>query len=154
MSSSDGDSILSQFLNIRDSVSVNNRTIPLVNVGTPLQWGKLGLSIAGSLIAAVVLGIQRGLDAVLSVPVTLFQAATSWVYEEQQIPHPLPGMPSGEYATGLIPTVRDGLLGVIDAAWTPFTGLGWLSFPVAVGTMLLSLYVVVLAVNYAPRRCV
>jgi len=151
VSSNDGDSILSEFLNTKDSVTVNGRTIPIVNVSSPLEWGKLGLTIAGSVIAAVVLGIQRGIDAVLGVPVTLLNSASHWIGRTREV-YRYPGEKREIWGDGLIETVESGLLGVIDAAWTPVTGLGWLSFPVAVGTMLVSLYLVVLAVNYATEE--
>ena len=152
MSSGDGDSVFSQFLNAEDSVSINNRTIPIVNVGSPLEWGKLGVSIAGSIIGAVVLAFQRGIDAVLGVPVTLFEGARSWLYDGGEVFRFPGGRRVIEGETGLIPTVRDGILGVIDAAWTPVSGLGWLSYPVTVVTILVSLYVVVWALNYASEE--
>jgi len=151
VSSSGDDSIFSQFLNTKDSVSINNRTIPLVNVGSPLEWGKLGLSIAVSLIGGLVLAIQRGLDAVLGVPVTLLNSASHWIGRTREV-FRYPGGKRELWGDGLIETVESGILGVIDAAWTPFTGLGWLSFPAAVGAMLVSLYVVVWAVNYATEE--
>lgn len=152
MSSSDGDSIFSQFLNAKDSVTVNGRTIPLVNVKSPLEWGKLGVTIAGSIIGAVVFAFQRGIDTALNVPVMLFEGARSWLYDGGDVFRFPGGRRVIEGETGLIPTVRDGILGIIDAAWTPVSGLGWLSYPVTVGTMLVSLYVVVWAFNYVSEE--
>lgn len=153
MSSSDGDgSVFSQFLNAGDSVTVNGRTIPLVNAANPLEWGRLGTTIVASLIGGVVLGIQRGIDAVLSLPVTLFHGAKNWVYDGADVFRFPGGRRVIEGETGLIPAVRDGLLGVIDAAWTPFTGLGWLSYPVIIASLLASLYVVVWALNYSTEE--
>lgn len=154
-------SILDRFLNAKtgrgDSVReflVGGELYTMVKVGNPVNWGNLGKGIAAGIIAAFTIGAQTVIAAVADAVTGLLRGGREFLFDPR-IVFRLPGRYiTLEPETGLIPQVTDGVLGIIDAVWAPFTGLGWLAFPVAVAGVLASLYPVVWALSYVEEEVV
>lgn len=143
--SSDGDSVFSQFLNTTD----NSSSYTIVNATNPLEWVPFAKAFVSSLLAGVVLGIQYGLNGLVDGVTGLLEGGQQFFIE------PVYRSNARRYLLweeGLIPTVETGLWSVIDAAWSPLEGLGWLAYPVAVAEVLATLFIVVYALRYASEE--
>lgn len=143
MSSSD-DGVFRRFLNTDGDSGAGFK---LVNVSNPLEWGKLAKTVFAALFGGFTIGVQMGLDAVLGLPATVLEAAADWVGRDTEF-FRYPGGRVKVSEAGLIETVETGLLSLINEAWSPLEGLGWLAYPVAVAEALIALYIVLITVSY------
>lgn len=129
-------SIFDRFVN---STGSSGAGFDLVNASNPLNWTRLAQTFAGSVLAGIVIGIQTTIDAAFAAVARLFWYGAGWLYRPAMRYRP---------ETGLIVTIRDGIMGIIYAAWAPVSGLGWLAYPITVVEILVMLYIVTWAVSY------
>lgn len=139
-------SILDQFLNTTRDSGVGFK---LVNVANPVEWTGLTKALVSSFVGAIVLGIQYGIDAVVGSIVGIFRGLREWLYDPRVVFRFSGGKRTLEPLTGLIPQVEGGVLDIINATFTAYSGFGWLSYPLAVASILVALYVAIRALAYA-----
>lgn len=139
-------SVFDRFLNTTGEI--DGVDFSLVDKSNPLEWGKLGKTVGASLIGGIVVGVQTSINAILGVPASLLTSATNWITSEERYAR-YAWNPIQISDAGLIATVENGVLGIINAAWSPLEGLGWLAYPAAAAEILVMLYIVVWAISYA-----
>lgn len=144
MSSSGDGGVFERFLN---TTGDSGAGFKLVDVANPLQWTRFAQTVFASLLGGIVIGAQSTVDAFLELPAALLSGFADWIGRDGSY-FRIPGRRIELEAPGLIETVENGLLGLIQSAWSPLEGLGWLAYPVAVAEVLAALYIVVLAVSY------
>lgn len=144
MSSSDDGGVFTQFLNTDGDSGAGFK---LVKVANPLQWTKFAWTVYASVFGGILIGAQSTVNAFLGLPAGLLSAFGEWIGREGEY-FRYPGGKEELSAPGLIETVENGLLGVINTAWSPLTELGWLAYPVAIAETVVFLYIVVITVSH------
>ncbi|MFC3476283.1 hypothetical protein [Halobacterium litoreum] len=139
-------SILDRFLNTTSDSGVG---FELVNVANPVNWTGLTKALVSSFLGTIVLGLQYGIDAVVGSIVGIFRGLREWLYDPRIVFRYPGGKRTLEPLTGLIPQIEGRLLDIIDATFTAYAGFGWLSYPLAVASILIALYVPIRALAYA-----
>ena len=142
----DTDSGLTSFINPDDSVDSRSR-FTVVDVSSPLQWGRLAKTIALSLVATVSIGIQAiwnnlgnaatgAVDAVGSFVGSISDGAAGW-------------NGSGLLGRIFLPLFEFYRNGLWDSSLEQF---GVFGYPVAVSITLAGTYIVVVGLKRAGKR--
>lgn len=141
-------SVFERFLNTEGD---SGAYFKLVDKTNPLNWSNLGKTVAASIIGGFIIGVQTVVNASTGATASLLQDATRWLTRTREF-FRYPGGKEKLWGDGLIATIETGILDVINAAWAPLTGLGWIAYPVAVAEVVVSLYIVAWAVSYVQEE--
>lgn len=121
---------------------------PLVDPDSPIQWVGLATSIFASVFTGFVFGVQAVINAFASIPTRILDAVTGVIYTPSGT-FRFPGGKETIEASGIIPTVWQGILQIAREMGASFTGYGILSYPLVIVQILIIGYILNWSYSYA-----
>jgi hypothetical protein len=142
--SDDSDSVFRQFLNKTDESTPN---YPIVDPSNPVNWRKAIIAFVGAIATYIIIAAQTIINTAISLPSRILSALETAIYTPEDVLR-YPGGKETIEASGIIPTIQREVLDLIEAAWSPLTGLGWLALPAAVAEILIAFFVIRWVISY------